>query len=79
MSDLCMVAMSYGHFVLKKYNISSLLFNFLDSNSLSRNESEKLAESGSSAEESDGDSENEDNRKVSIQSKISLLLFFNTL
>lgn len=34
-----------------------------DSNSLSRNESEKLAESGSSAEESDGDSENEDNRK----------------
>ena len=39
-------------------------FLFEDSNSLSRKESEKLAESGSSAEESDGEGDEQDSQQV---------------
>ena len=55
------------------FTLSLFFFRFVeDSNSLSRKESEKLTESGSSAEESDGDSDGEDNRKV-----VSLLFSVN--
>ena len=42
----------------------SFFFLFEDSNSLSRKESEKLAESGSSAEESDGEGDEQDSQQV---------------